>query len=128
MEAPKKWQEEKWEEDGVRTDWAWQLAKQLYGRQKPPRRFGNYVAYIVVDRVGCRRCPEVPHLYYYEEEGVALEVYMDDFYTVGPGQGPKRVLEEVAKHLTMQIEGPYDKTNPEFVHLKCRRTIRSEGV
>ena len=59
---------------------------------------------------------------------MALEVHVDDFYAVGPGQGSKRVLEEVAKYLTMQIERPYDEINPEFVYLKCHRTIRPEGV
>ena len=124
VEAPREWLEEAWEEEEVKTDWVWQLAKQLYGRQKAPRRFGDHAAGIIVDRVGCQRCPEVPHLYFHEEEGVALEVHVDDFYAVGPGQGPKRVLDEIAKYLTMQIEGPFNETNLEFVHLKRRTSPR----
>jgi len=63
VEAPQEYPEEKWEEHGVRTNWVWQLTKQLYGRQKVLRRFGDHVVHIVVDRVGWRRCPEVPRLY-----------------------------------------------------------------
>ena len=128
VEAPREWLEEVWETEDTKTDWVWQLAKQLYGRQKAPRQFGDHAAYVIVDEVGCRRCPEVPHLYFHEEEGVALEVHVDDFYAVGPGHSAKRVLEEIAKHLTMKIEGPFNEANPEFVHLKRRRTITSEGV
>jgi len=34
VEAPQEWLEEKWEEDGEKTDWVWQLAKQLYADKR----------------------------------------------------------------------------------------------
>eukprot|EP00435_Cladocopium_sp_Y103_P031934 s1307_g8.t1 len=126
VDPPAEWLEE-WviENPG---DWLWKLERQLYGRQHAPREFGDYASGVIVGRAGCERCAEVPHLYYHREEGVAIEVQINDFYAVGPGNAPERVLKEIAKHMTLQIEGPFNVDNPEFVHLKRRRTIRPDGL
>ena len=123
VEPPPEWLAE---HPGV--DWVWVLERQLYGRQKAPRLFGDFASGVIVDKVGFLRCPEVPHIYHHVKEQVTLEVHVDDFYAVGPGNAAGRLLEEIAKHMTMIIEGPYNLENPEFVHLKRKRTIAKEGV
>ena len=117
-----------WLAENPGVDWLWILERQLYGRQKAPRLFGDFAAGIIVDKAGFLRCPEVPHIYHHVKEQVTLEVHVDDFYAVGPGNAAGRLLKEIAKHMTMIIEGPYNLENPEFVHLKRKRTITKEGV
>ena len=109
-------------------DWVWKLLKQLYGRQKAPREFGDLVASTLVEGLAFDRCVEVPHIYYHREEQVAMEVHVDDFYCVGPGNAPERLLKKVGEKLTLLIEGPFNLDNPEFVHLKRRRTVTPEGL
>lgn len=57
-----------------------------------------------------------------------MEVHVDDFYCVGPGNAPERLLKKVGEKLTLLIEGPFNLDNPEFVHPKRRRTITPEGL
>ena len=56
----------------------WLLLKQLYGRRQKSG--------VLTDKKGRKRCAEVPHLFYHEETEVCLEVHVDDFYAVGPGE------------------------------------------
>ena len=55
-------------------------------------------------------------------------MHVDDFYAVGPGTAPERLLKQIGEHLTLLIEGPYHDGNPSFTHLKRRRTVTKEGV
>ena len=46
----------------------------------------------------------------------------------GLGMFSERLLKKVGEKLTLLIEGPFNLENPEFAHLKRRRTITPEGV
>ena len=116
-----------WKEDHPDQDYVWQLVKQLYGRRPAPRAFSDFVAGVLIDEIGMKRCVEVPHLYYHEETEVCLEVHVDDFYAVGPGESAGNLLRKIGQYLTLKVEGPYDEGST-FVHLKRVRTVTTEGV
>ena len=58
---------QEWKDDHPDEDYVWQLVKQLYGRRPAPRAFSDFVAGVLIDKIGMKRCVEVPHLYYHEE-------------------------------------------------------------
>ena len=89
--------------------------------------FGDFSNEIITE-IGFIRCAEVPHLYHHVKEQVSLEVHVDDFYAVGPGTAPERLLKQIGEHLTLLIEGPYNEGNPSFTHLKRRPMVTKEGV
>ena len=118
---------QEWKDDHPDEDYVWQLVKQLYGRRPAPRAFSDFVAGVLIDEIGMKRCIEVPHLYYHEETEVCLEVHVDDFYAVGPGEAAGNLLQRIGQHMTLKIEGPYD-IGSTFVHLKRVRVVAPEGV
>ena len=118
---------QEWKDDHPDEDYVWQLVKQLYGRRPAPRAFSDFVAGVLIDEIGMKRCVEVPHLYYHEETEVCLEVHVDDFYAVGPGEAAGNLLQRIGQRMTLKIEGPYD-IGSTFVHLKRVRVVAPEGV
>ena len=97
-------------------EWTWKLAKQLYGRRPAPRKFSDKVASVMCQELQMLRCKEVPHLYFHPIKKVAIEVHVDDFYAVGPGNAPWEVMSELKKFLTLSLEGPFT-IGDSFVHL-----------
>ena len=122
VEPPDEWKQEHPEDDMV-----WLLLKQLYGRRPAPRAFSDFCSGVLTDKIGMKRCAEVPHLFYDEETEVCLEVHVDDFYAVGPGEAAGNLLKRVAQYMTLTLEGPYD-VGSTFVHLKRVRTMTAEGM
>ena len=118
---------EEWKAEFPDCDYVWQLTRQLYGRRIAPRAFSDFAAGILVQKVGMKRCIEVPHLYFHEGTSVCLEVHVDDFYAVGPGGSAGGILDEVGKHMTLTREGPYG-IGSSFCHLKRVRTVTVEGM
>ena len=108
-------------------EWTWKLAKQLYGRRPAPRKFSDKVASVMCQELQMLRCKEVPHLYFHPIKKVAIEVHVDDFYAVGPGNAPWEVMSELKKFLTLSLEGPFT-IGDSFVHLKRKRVITEDGV
>ena len=108
-------------------EWAWKLEKQLYGRRPAPRKFSDKVASVMCQELKMLRCQEVPHLYFHPIKKVAVEVHVDDFYAVGPGNAPWEVMTELKKFLTLSLEGPFS-AGESFVHLKRKRVITEDGV
>ena len=108
-------------------DLVWLLQKQLYGRRPAPRAFSNFIAGVLTEKIGMKRCIEVPHLFYHEETEVCLEVHVDDFYAVGPGESAGNLLKRVAEYMTLTLEGPFD-IGSTYVHLKRVRTMTPEGL
>lgn len=122
VEPPDEWKQEHPEDDMV-----WLLLKQLYGRRPAPKTFSDFCSGVLTDKIGMKRCAEVPHLFYHEETEVCLEVHVDDFYAVGPGETAGNLLKRVAQYMTLTLEGPYD-VGSTFVHLKRVRTVTAEGM
>ena len=58
---------------------------------------------------------------------MCLEVHVDDFYAVGPGDSAGQLLKRMAKYMTLTLEGPFD-VGSTFVHLKRVRTVTPEGL
>ena len=108
-------------------EWTWKLAKQLYGRRPAPRKFSDKVASVMCQELSMLRCKEVPHLYFHPVKKVAIEVHVDDFYAVGPGNAPWEVMCELKKFLTLSLEGPFT-VGDSLVHLKRKRVITEDGV
>ena len=68
-----------------------------------------------------------PPSFYHPETEVCLEVHVDDFYAVGPGDSAGQLLKRMAKYMTLTLEGPFD-VGSTFVHLKRVRTVTPEGL
>ena len=122
VEPPEEWKREHPDEDLV-----WLLLKQLYGRRPAPRKFSDFCSGVLTDKIGMKRCVEVPHMFYCEETEVCLEVHVDDFYAVGPGDAAGNLLKKVGEYMTLTLEGPYD-IGSTFTHLKRVRTVTAEGL
>ena len=73
----------------------------MYGRRPAPRKFSDKVASVMCQELQMLRCEEVPHLYFHPVKKVAIEVHLDDFYAVGPGNAPWEVMSELKKFLTI---------------------------
>ena len=121
VDPPTEWK------DANGHEWAWKLEKQLYGRRPAPRKFSDKVASVMCQELKMLRCQEVPHLYFHPIKKVAVEVHVDDFYAVGPGNAPWEVMTELKKFLTLSLEGPFS-AGESFVHLKRKRVITEDGV
>jgi len=123
VDPPVEWKDERGHQ------WAWKLERQLYGRRPgpAPRKFGDKVSKIMCQDLGMNRCKEVPHLYFHPVKEVAIELHVDDFYAVGPGNAPWELITELKKYLTISLEGPF-RVGDSFVHLKRKRVITPQGV
>ena len=73
-----------------------------------PSACPDFCSGVLTNKIGMKRCVEVPHLFYDEETEVCLEVHVDDFYAVGPGEAAGNLLKRVAQYMTLTLEGPYD--------------------
>ena len=67
------------------------------------------------------------NLYFNPVKEVAVEVRVDDFYAVGPGNAPWELMSELKKYLTISLEGPL-RAGDSFVHLTRKRVITPQGV
>ena len=53
---------DEWKQRFPDQDLVWLLKKQLYGRRPAPRAFSDFTAGVLTEKIGMRRCVEVPHL------------------------------------------------------------------
>ena len=109
-------------------EWTWKLAKQLYVWKATCAKEVQWQGSISdVPRTPNVEVQGSAHLYFHPVKKVAIEVHLDDFYAVGPGNAPWEVMSELKKFLTLSLEGPFT-VGDSFVHLKRKRVITEDGV
>ena len=87
---------------GRDIDTVWRLRRQLPERCAAGQSWVEYVAGILVNKLGFVRCTTAPQIYWSSERMVARELHMDDIHGAATPSGREKFVKDLALEIKIQ--------------------------
>ena len=84
--------------------YVWKLRKALNGLEKASQLFSNYLSDILVDKLGFKKCTQVPKAFYHHETDLRTAIHFDDPLTIGGVDTVMRFYDSLKQWLLLQVQ------------------------